>query len=56
MKDMAEVRPLKVAIIGSGLSGLSVAHFLKKRAAQHRKNVECHIFEAVWNLPPKLFL
>ncbi|MGK5593915.1 MAG: protoporphyrinogen oxidase [Parachlamydiaceae bacterium] len=37
-------RPVKVAILGAGISGLAAAYFLKKR--QDNPPIECKVFEA----------
>lgn len=40
-------RPLKVAIIGTGLAGLTAAHLLEKEASQRGVELELHLFEKV---------
>lgn len=46
-------RPLKVAIIGTGLAGLTAAHLLEKEASQRGVELDVHLFEKV-SLNPSL--
>lgn len=40
-------RPLKVAVVGSGLAGLTAAHVLVREASRTGEDVEVHLFEKV---------
>jgi len=40
-------RTVKVAVVGSGLAGLTVAHLLTKPSEGNEINFEVHIFEKV---------
>jgi len=40
-------RRVKVAVVGSGLAGLTAAHLLKKPTEDDGLNFEVHIFEKV---------
>jgi oxygen-dependent protoporphyrinogen oxidase len=41
-----EVAPLRVAVVGAGIAGLSAAYHLTRRAAEAGRSVELRVFEA----------